>query len=456
MGGFCQYRASQGPSTLVQGGTRCRIHSPLRWKFPSNNANNSKRCYGLRQRRKPWCFAVALCCDVDMRAIRPTCKWATSSVAIDTPSRYGANVFASRVYPACKTHRGLVGRGLFPPNGRVAVVSIATSFTTEHDCPRNGWTLDEIAATIVNDAHADTVSRSTVWRVLQAADLKPHKSVYWLNSHDPEFETRAKEICQLYVQAPRFYQEGRLVICCDEKTGMQILQRAAPTQRVEPGKPEKREFEYIRLGTRTMITSFVVPTGEVVWDLGQTRTNLDFRAHVLRVAKHFPAMQKFDWVVDNLNTHCSLDLCEVMAYLNGVAFKPAALPTQVERRAFLSDPDHRHVFHYVPRHGSWLNQVELWFSVLSRQFLRRGEFASVQDFIARLTRYLDEYNLEKAHPYRWTYTGEPMVRGTPFETTRREQKRGRAWFGTRPQRYERALHKLRPYRRRQQQLATDL
>ncbi len=204
---------------------------------------------------------------------------------------------------------------------------------------------------------------------------------------------------------------------------MQILQRAAPTQRVEPGKPEKREFEYIRLGTRTMITSFVVPTGEVVWDLGQTRTNLDFRAHVLRVAKHFPAMQKFDWVVDNLNTHCSLDLCEVMAYLNGVAFKPAALPTQVERRAFLSDPDHRHVFHYVPRHGSWLNQVELWFSVLSRQFLRRGEFASVQDFIARLTRYLDEYNLEKAHPYRWTYTGEPMVRGTPFETTRREQKR---------------------------------
>ncbi len=246
------------------------------------------------------------------------------------------------------------------------------------------------------------------------------------------------------------------MICCDEKTGMQILQRAAPTQRVEPGKPEKREFEYIRLGTRTMITSFVVPTGEVVWDLGQTRTNLDFRAHVLRVAKHFPAMQKFDWVVDNLNTHCSLDLCEVMAYLNGVAFKPAALPTQVERRAFLSDPDHRHVFHYVPRHGSWLNQVELWFSVLSRQFLRRGEFASVQDFIARLTRYLDEYNLEKAHPYRWTYTGEPMVRGTPFETTRREQKRGRAWFGTRPQRYERALHKLRPYRRRQQQLATDL
>jgi hypothetical protein len=391
-----------------------------------------------------------------MRAIPPTCKSATSSVAIDTPSGYGESGFANTAYGACKTRHAPVGRGLFPPDGRIAVVSIATSLTEAHDCPRHGWTLDEIAATIVNEVHANAVSRCTVWRVLQAADLKPHKSIYWLNSHDPEFETRAKEICQLYVQAPRFYQEGRLVICCDEKTGMQILQRAAPTQRVEPGKPEKREFEYIRLGTRTMITSFVVPTGEVVWDLGQTRTNLDFRAHVLRVTKHFPTMQKFDWVVDNLNTHCSLDLCELMAYLNGVAFKPEALPTQVERRAFLSNPDHRHVFHYVPRHGSWLNQVELWFSVLSRQFQRRGDFASVQDFIARLAKYLDEYNLEKAHPYRWTYTGEPMVRGTPFETTRREQKRGRAWFGTRPQRYERALHKLRPYRRRQQQLATDL
>jgi len=392
---------------------------------------------------------------VAIRATPPISRWATNSVAIDTPSHSGESVFENRVCPACKTRRDPVGRGLFPPAGRVAVVAIATSLTEEHDCPRNGWTLDEIAATIVNEAHADVVSRCTVWRVLQAADLKPHKSVYWLNSHDPDFEARAKEICQLYVQAPRFYQEGRLLICCDEKTGMQILQRAAPTQRVEPGKPEKREFEYIRLGTRTLITSFVVPTGEVVWDLGATRTNLDFRAHILRVTKHFPAMKKFDWIVDNLNTHSSLDLCEIMAYLNGIDFKPKELQTQIQRRAFLSDPDHRHVLHYVPRHGSWLNQVEMWFGVLSRQFLRRGEFASVQEFTARLTKYLDEYNLEKAHPYRWTYTGEPMVRGTPFETTRREQRRGRAWFGTRPQRYERILHKLRPYRRRQP-LATDL
>ncbi len=274
-------------------------------------------------------------------------------------------------------------------------MAVATSTTQEHDRPGNGWTLDEIAATIINEAHAETVSRATVWRVLQEADLKPHKSVYWLNSHDADFEARAKEVCQLYVNAPRFYQQGRLVICCDEKAGMQILQRAAPTQRVEPGKPEKREFEYKRLGTRTLIASFMVPTGEVVWDLGPTRTSLDFRAHVLHVAKHFAEMKKFDWVVDNLNTHHSLALCEMMAYLNDVDFQPGLLRTQEQRRAFLTNPEHRHVFHYVPRHGSWLNQVELWFSVLSRQFLRRGDFASVSDFVERLTRFLDDYNLEK-------------------------------------------------------------
>jgi hypothetical protein len=348
---------------------------------------------------------------------------------------------------ACKTRRAPVAPGAFPPEQRVAVIAIATSKTQEHSRPTNGWTLEQIAATLINEAHAETISRATVQRVLAAADLKPHKSVYWLNSHDPDFEASAKEVCGLYVKAPTFYQQGRLLLCCDEKTGMQILGRPFPTRPAQPGKPEKREFEYVRLGTRTMITTFVVATGEVVWDLGPTRTNLDFRAHVLRVAAHFRGMQRFDWIVDNLNTHMSLELCEVVAHLCGLPLRPRELKTQGQRRAWLADPKHKHVFHYLPVHGSWLNQVELWFSVLARQFLRRGEFASVKEFEERLWRYMEEYNLEKAHPYRWTYTGEPLVRGTPYSRTRRQRRQGRAWFGTKPQQYERALHPPRPYRR---------
>jgi hypothetical protein len=348
---------------------------------------------------------------------------------------------------ACTTSPAPAGPGAFPPSERVAILAIATSTTEDHDRPGNGWTLDEIAATILNEAQAETISRSTVQRLLAAAELKPHKSVDGLNSHDPDFEAIARKICGLYVQAPSSYRQGRLLLCCDEKTGMQILGRPSPTQPPAPGKPEKREFEYIRLGTRTMITSFAVATGEVLWDLGPTRTNLDFRAHVLRVAAHFPAMKRFDWVVDNLNTHMSLELCEVVAYLCGLPLRPQELKTQEQRRAWLSDPEHKHVFHYLPVHGSWLNQVELFFSVLTRQFLRRGDFSSVAEFEERLRRYLEAYNLEQAHPYRWTYTGQPLVRATPFSRTRRQRQQGRAWFGTRPQLYERILHPPRPYRR---------
>src|SRR5262249_6271732 len=185
------------------------------------------------------------------------------------------------------------------------------------------------------------------------------------------------------------------------------------------------------------------------------RTNLDFRAHVLRAAAHFPQMKQFDWVVDNLNTHMSLEVCEEVAYLCGLPYCPKELKTQEQRRAWISNPDHQHGCHYLRVHGSWLNEVELWFSVLARQCLRRGDFTSVKEFEERLWRYMEEYNQEKAHPYRWTYTGEPLQRGTPFSRTRRQRLQGRAWFGARPQLYERLLHPLRPYRRTKP-LATNL
>jgi len=167
--------------------------------------------------------------------------------------------------------------------------SLASSTTTEHEQTQTRWALDDLAAEIINRAHHDqAMSRSTVWRTLDEADLKPHRSVYWLNSHDPDFDAKAHAICQLYVNAPTMYQQGRLVICCDEKTGMQALGRPDPTQPAQPGKPEKRENDYIRHGTRVLITSFVVATGEVIGDLGPTRTSVDFAAHLGHVAGPVP------------------------------------------------------------------------------------------------------------------------------------------------------------------------
>jgi hypothetical protein len=322
---------------------------------------------------------------------------------------------------------------------------MATGEPSDYGCPATRWSLDDLAAAILNQAHDKAMSRSSIFRVLDEADLKPHRSVYWLNSHDPDFERKAREICQLYVDAPQFYQQGRLVICTDEKTGMQILQRKHPTQRIEPGKPEKREHEYIRHGTRALIASFAVPTGEVVWDLGRTRTSDDFAAHIAKVAEHFGEVEGFDWILDNLNTHWSLQLCELVANLSDVPFLPKELKTGKQRRAFLTDPSHKHVFHFTPKHGSWLNQVELWFGVFARRFLKRGEFRSAEEFEDRVRRFLDDYNASYAHPYRWTYTGQPLVRDTPFSKTRRQQKRGQAWFSPRPKLFERLLYPPRPY-----------
>ncbi len=327
-------------------------------------------------------------------------------------------------------------------------MALASASTAEHDCPATRWSLDDLARQLVNEAAAQAMSRSTIWRILHDADLKPHRSVYWLNSHDPDFDVRAKEICSLYVRSPQLAAHGELVICTDEKTGMQILQRLHPTQRARPGHPEKREHEYIRHGTRALIASFVVPTGEVVWNLGPTRTADDFAAHLLRVVQRFADWPRLTWVVDNLNTHWSLQACEILAALNGRSFWPRALQHGRQRKAFLTDPDYAHRFVFTPKHGSWLNQVELWFSVLARRFLKRGDFASPGEFEERLQVFLDRYNAEQAHPYRWTYTGEPLVRGTPFSQTRRQQRQGRAWFGSRPQCFERWLYPPRPYKRR--------
>jgi transposase len=291
------------------------------------------------------------------------------------------------------------------------------------------------------------MSRSTIGRILAEADLKPHRSQYWLNSHDPDFDTKAKIICQLYLDAPRFSEQGRLVLSRDEKTGMQILQRKSPTRLARPGSIEKREFEYIRHGTRALLTTFCVPTGQVVWNLGPTRTSVDWVRHLEDVAAQFPHMKRFDWIVDNLNTHWSLEVCRWVAQRSGVPFVAQALPTGRERREFLKNPDHKHVFHFTPIHGSWLNQVELFFSVLSRRFLKRGDFASAAEFEERIQTWLTTYNRDHAHPYRWTYTGEPLVRATPFSQTRRQQRRGRAGFGTRPPLWERRLYPPRHYRR---------
>lgn len=300
-------------------------------------------------------------------------------------------------------------RGPFPPEDRHKVLVLATQKPAALGLPLSHWSLTDLATQIINDAHYRTMSQSTIWRILNDGELKPHRCSYWLHSDDPDFEAKALAVAGLYVQAPQLYRRGELVLCVDEKTGIQALERKHPTPPLRPGQPERQEFEYIRHGTRCLIATLVVPTGQVLGDVSARRTCRDYCRHLRQVAAQFPGVKRFHWVMDNLNTHWSLALCRLVARLSGVQFAPQRLRTGKERRAFLADASHRHVIHYTPKHGSWLNQIEIWFSVLARRVLRRGEFRSKAELRRKILDYIAYYNSHLAHPYRWTYTGKPLV-----------------------------------------------
>ena len=152
-------------------------------------------------------------------------------------------------------------------------------------------------ATLLGDLETDAISRSTIWRILHEVDLKPHKSASWLKSHDETCVSKAEAICQLYIQALRAYQQGRLVLCGDEKTGRPVLERTAPTKPAQPGKRERREYESMRHGPRVLINSLVVATGQIAWTLGATRKSPDFVAPLKYVYQRLPRMKRYDWII---------------------------------------------------------------------------------------------------------------------------------------------------------------
>ena len=277
--------------------------------------------------------------------------------------------------------------------------------------PTSHWSLDELAGQILRDAHYRDMSRSTLQRILAEADLQPHRSRYWLQSHDPDFEAKTLDVCGLYQRALALYAQGELVISVDEKTGMQALQRLHATRPTQPSRIERREFEYVRHGTRCLIGSLVVPTGQVLGSVTERRGRWDFVRHIRDVVEQFPQVKKFHWVMDNLNTHWTLELCRYLAFESG-CWDPGQekrLRTGAQRRAFLTAGCGRHVVHFTPKHGSWLNQIEIWFGVLSRRVLRRGDFPSKADLTRKILAYIEYHNAYKAHAYEWTYTGKPLV-----------------------------------------------
>jgi len=220
----------------------------------------------------------------------------------------------------------------------------------------------------------------------------------------------------VYHDAPSLAKQGERTVSTDELTGVQALERKHPGLPLVPDHVQRREFEYKRHETLSFILSRDVVSGKLLAPFcGPTRTEEDFLAHVQAVVTTDQKVTRWHIVCDHLNIHQSEALVRWVAQISGIEKdlgkkgEYGILALMPRRAAFLSDPSHKVVFHYTPNHSSWLNQIEIWLSILMRKVLKRGSFLSVQDLQAKVLAFIDYYNATMAKPFKWTSQGKALT-----------------------------------------------
>lgn len=303
----------------------------------------------------------------------------------------------------------------YTPEQQCAIIGLAVRCPLDFGLPTSYWTHRELAIIANREGITKSISSSTIGRILLQADLKPHKSKYWEKPNiedEEEFKMQIAFLCDIYKQAAERLAKGIHTVCIDEKTGIQALERLHPTKPSIPGSVAKVEFEYIRHGTQTLIPCFEVATGKILSArIGDTRNEEDFAAIIEETVNQEPDAE-WIFVSDQLNTHKSASLVKLIAEkINyqgdlGVKENRGILKSMASREKFITDPSHRIRFAYTPKHCSWMNQIEIWFSIMSRKILNRASFSSTAELKAKILHFIDYFNKTMAKAFKWTYKGK--------------------------------------------------
>ena len=270
---------------------------------------------------------------------------------------------------------------LITPAEQVKVLGVACREPRQFGQARTLWSMESLARLLVASGRVRAISASSVWRILNNAGIKPHRIRMWCTSTDPLYDEKLADITSLYLEPP----PSEPVLCIDEKTGMQALSRKHALKRARPGEVGKQDFEYRRNGTRCLFGCLNVRTGHVLGQMTSTRKSVDFLAFMDEVARKY-RQGRVHVVLDNLNTH----------------YGPAV-------RAWNARRGNRFIFHFTPTHGSWLNQIEIFFGILSRRVLKAASYATKRLLDNAVARFLRQWNEEDGHPFSWTYRGETLV-----------------------------------------------
>lgn len=241
-------------------------------------------------------------------------------------------------------------------------------------------------------------------------------SRYWLTPESEEgFDEKITAINEVYQQAPVWAKQGQHTESLDEMTGVQALARKHPDLSMCAGQIERREFEYIRHGTLALICNFEIASGELIaCTASRTRNEKDFLEHIQRRVASDPLAPQWHFVCDNLNIHLSASLVRYVAAESDLKIdldvkgKSGILKSKASRAACVSAPTQHIVFHYTPKHASWMNQIEIWFSILVRKVLKRGNFASIDDLKRKVLAFIEYYNRMMSKPFKWTYQGRAL------------------------------------------------